>query len=287
MSSKASSGSVLPGRSEVFPGRGEEMGQPAGVEKRILVMDNDEIMRIVMRFILGRAGYTVSSTELCEEAMACYKDALDSGRPFDAVVLDGNARRGMGVTELLGKLLELDPDVKAVVTGCERDDPMMTGFRKYGFMSALVKPFTSEELEQAVQRTMKGPQHMIKNILLVDDNYYFLTGLSMNLCAYLKNCNLLTAGSGAQALEMMESVPVDLIVADLEMPSTDGCELVASIKKKYPKLPVFAMTCRSAPEMEKRLVSLGAARCFAKPFGFKELADMVAVELGALSLLAA
>jgi CheY-like chemotaxis protein len=127
----------------------------------------------------------------------------------------------------------------------------------------------------------------MKNILLVDDNYYFLTGLSMNLCGYLKNCRILTAGNGVQALEIMESVPVDLIVTDLEMPSTDGYELVASIKKKYPELPVFATTGLMAPETEQRLASLGAARCFAKPFGFKELADMVAAELGALSLIAA
>jgi DNA-binding NtrC family response regulator len=280
------SGSVLPGESEVFPGGREKMSRPAGAEKRILVMDNDEIMRTVIRFILGRAGYTVCSTEYCEEAIDSYREALCSGHSFDAVILDGNVRRGMGVRELLGKLLELDPHAKAVVTGCDRDDPMMTDFRKYGFRSALVKPFTSDELEQAVQTAVNGPHHM-KNILLIDDNYYFLTGLSMNLCVYLKNCNILTAGNDVQALEIMESVPVDLIVTDLEMPSTDGYELVASIKKKYPELPVFAMAGRIAPEMEKKLASLGAARCFAKPFGFKELADMVKAELGALSLIAA
>jgi CheY-like chemotaxis protein len=128
-------------------------------------------------------------------------------------------------------------------------------------------------------------EHM-KNILLIDDNYYFLTGLSMNLCVYLKNCSILTARNGGQALEIMESVPVDLIVTDLEMPSMDGYELTASIKKKHPKLPVFAMTGYIAPETEKRLASLGAARCFAKPFGFKELADMITAELGAHTLVA-
>lgn len=284
MKSRASFGSVLP--SEAFSGGDEKMNQPACAEKRILVMDNDEIMRTVMRFILERAGYTVCSTEYCEEAIDSYREALHSGHSFDAVILDGNIRRGMGVGEMLGKLLELDPNAKAVVTGCDRDDPVMTDFRKYGFRSALVKPFTSDELEQVVLTTVKGP-HDMKNILLVDDNYYFLTGLSMNLCAYLKHCNILTAGNGARALEMIESIPVDLIVTDLEMPSTDGYELVASIKKKYPNLPVFAMAGSIAPEMEKKLASLGAARCFAKPFGFKELADMVAAELGALSLIAA
>ena len=127
----------------------------------------------------------------------------------------------------------------------------------------------------------------MKNILLIDDNYYFLTGLSMNLGVYLKNCSILTARSGGQALEIMGSVPVDLVVTDLEMPSMDGYELTASIKKEHPELPVFAMSGYIAPETEKRLASLGAARCLAKPFGFKELADMIATELGALTPVAA
>jgi DNA-binding NtrC family response regulator len=286
MRSGVSFGSVLSGEPEVFPVGREKKSQPAVTEKRILVMDNDEIMRTVMRFILGRAGYTVCSTEYCEEAIDSYREALHSSHPFDAVVLDGNRRRGMGVKELLGKLLELDPKAKAIVTGCDRDDPMMTGFREHGFKTALAKPFTSEKLEEVVQTTVNGPHH-VKNILLIDDNYYFLTGLSMNLCAYLKHCNILTAGNGARALEIIESIPVDLIVTDLEMPSTDGYELVTSIKKKYPNLPVFAMTGSMAPETEKRVASLGAARCFAKPFGFKELANMVAAELGAFCLVAA
>lgn len=60
-----------------------------------------------------------------------------------------------------------------------------------------------------------------------------------------------------------------------------------SVKKKHPDLSVFIMTGSGAPETEKRLASLGALRCFAKPFGFKELADMVAAELSAPSPVAA
>lgn len=140
--------------------------------------------------------------------------------------------------------------------------------------------------EERGQYMLNGLGRM-KNILLIDDNYYFLTGLSMNLCVYLKNCSILTARNGGQALEIMGSVSVDLVVTDLEMPSMDGYELTASIKKEHPGLPVFAMSGYIAPETEKRLASLGASRCLAKPFGFKELADMIAAELGALTLAAA
>ncbi len=281
---EVSSGKALSDKAAIMK-NGEEMNQEAGA-KKILVMDNDEIMRTVMRFILGRAGYKVYSAERGDEVIACHREALNRGQPFDAVILDGNIRGGMGTGETLGKLLELDPTVKAVVTSCDPDDPATTHFREHGFRGALMKPFTSDELVREVQAAVSGPRHL-KNILLIDDNHYFLAGLSMNLCVYLKNCNILTAGSGGQALEIMGSVPVDLIVTDLEMPSMDGYELVESIKEKHPDLPVFAMTGCITPETEKKLAALGSARCFVKPFGFKKLADMIAAELGALSPVAA
>jgi CheY-like chemotaxis protein len=257
---------------------GEKMDQLTGA-KRILVLDNDEIMRIAIRFMLERAGYKVYLAEHCDEVIDCYGEALKAGHPFDAVILDWNIRGGKGARETVGKLLELDPHAKAVVTSCDRDDPATTDFRECGFRGVLIKPFTSDELEQTVHTAVDGQRNM-KKILLVDDNPYFLTGLSMNLCFHLKNCNILTAANGRQALEIMEAIPVDLIVTDLEMPSMDGYELVASVKKKHRGVPVFVMTGNAAPETKKRLESMGASRCMEKPFGFKELADLIETELG-------
>jgi len=119
----------------------------------------------------------------------------------------------------------------------------------------------------------------MKNILIVDDNYYFLDGLSMCLCNYLKNCNILTAASGGKALEIVESMPIELIVSDLYMPFMDGYQLVESVREKHPDIPVFIMTGGAVQDTRKRLASLGVSRCIEKPFGFKELADLIAVAI--------
>ena len=239
-----------------------------------------------MSFFLGRAGYESYLTEDRDEAIECYREALKHGHPFDAVILDWNSRGGRGITETVKKLFEIDPDAKIIVSSCVLDGPPITDISEYGFRGALAKPFTSDELEQVVHAVVNEPRHM-KKVLIVDDNYYFLTGLSMGLNGYLKNCKILTAGNGRKALEIMEYIPVDLIVTDLEMPIMDGYELVESIKKKQPDLPVFIMTGSGAPETEKRLAALGALRFLEKPFGFKKLADMIAAELGVLSSVAA
>ena len=243
-------------------------------------------MRTVMSFFLGRAGYESYLTEDRDEALESYREALKHGPPFDAVILDWNSRGGSGITETVKKLFEIDPDAKVIVSSCVLDGPPRTDISEYGFRGALAKPFTSDELEQVVQAVVNEPRHM-KKVLIVDDNYYFLTGLSMSLHGYLKDCNILTAGNGRKALEIMEYIPVDLVVTDLEMPIMDGYELVESVKKKQPGLPVFVMTGCIALETEKRLASLAAPRCLEKPFGFKKLADMIAAELGAQSSIAA
>ncbi len=121
----------------------------------------------------------------------------------------------------------------------------------------------------------------MKNILIVDDNGYFLAGLSMALGAYLKNCNILTAESGGRALEILETESIELILSDLYMPCMDGYMLVESVKKKYPDIPVFIMTGGAVRESVKRLLSLGASRCIEKPFGFQEMADLIMAELEA------
>ena len=174
-----------------------------------------------MRFLLGRAGYKSCLTEDRDEALECYREALKHGHPFDAVILDWNSRGGRGITETVKKLFEIDPDAKIIVSSCVLDGPPITDISEYGFRGALAKPFTSDELEQVVHAVVNEPRHM-KKVLIVDDNYYFLTGLSMGLNGYLKNCKILTAGNGRKALEIMEYIPVDLIVTDLEMPIMDG-----------------------------------------------------------------
>ncbi len=125
------------------------MSQSSGL-KRILVLDNDEIVRIAMRFLLERAGYKVYSAEHGDEAIARYREALALGQPFDVVILDLNIRGGRSAGETTGALLELDPNAKVVVMSCDSDDPALTGFREHGYRGALSKPFTSEELERTM-----------------------------------------------------------------------------------------------------------------------------------------
>jgi PAS domain S-box-containing protein len=126
---------------------------PAVARKaRILVMDDEEIIRAVAGELLTALGHDVSFAKTGEAALAAYRAALESGRPFDVAILDLTIRGGMGGIETLQKLVEIDPDVKAVVSSGYSDDAALSNYRKEGFRSFLKKPYTLDDL----QRTMNS-----------------------------------------------------------------------------------------------------------------------------------
>lgn len=61
---------------------------------------------------------------------------------------------GMGGKETIKKLLEIDPEVVAIVSSGYSSDPVISKFKKYGFSAAVTKPYSAGELERTLQRLM-------------------------------------------------------------------------------------------------------------------------------------
>ncbi|MBI4689648.1 MAG: PAS domain S-box protein, partial [Nitrospirae bacterium] len=130
---------------------------PPGKERgRILVMDDEEIVRIVIGRMLGQCGYEADYAGDGTGAIELYKNAKESGKPFDAVILDLIIPAGVGGKEAIKRLLEIDPDVKAIVSSGYSDDPVMSDFKKYGFRDALAKPYEIAELRRALHGIIVG-----------------------------------------------------------------------------------------------------------------------------------
>lgn len=119
----------------------------------------------------------------------------------------------------------------------------------------------------------------MKNILLIDDSKLILDSLSEYLGHFLQNCTIRTADNGKTAVKIMRSVPIDIILTDLEMPVMNGFELVTYTKTHYPAIPVLVMTGRHSPETEKRAMSIGASRYLVKPFDVDVIKDLIAIQL--------
>ena len=125
-------------------------------EGKILVMDDETMIRELAGEILRHLGYRVEFAKDGAEAVACYAAALKSADPFDAVILDLTVRGGMGGKEAIKQLRAIDPTVRGIVSSGYPEDPGMTGFKEYGFCGAVAKPYTLEELGSKLGRVLSG-----------------------------------------------------------------------------------------------------------------------------------
>ena len=80
---------------------------------------------------------------------------MDSAKPFEMVILDLTVKGGMGGKETVKKLSEINPQIKAMVSSGYSNDPVMTDFKKYGFIAALPKPYILKELRDILNRILK------------------------------------------------------------------------------------------------------------------------------------
>ena len=118
-----------------------------------------------------------------------------------------------------------------------------------------------------------------KNILVLDDNKFILEALSGMLKRYLKDCTVLTASTSVKGAEILRSMPIDLILTDLDLRPDDGYLFIENTRSSYPGIPLCVMTGGCAPHVQERLQRLGISRYIEKPFPVEHLAAMISEEL--------
>ncbi len=139
----------------------EDRQEPAPAETsgkgKILVMDDEDVVRNVVGELIRALGHEVELAEHGEAALDRYRAARDAGRPFDLVILDLTIRGGMDGAETLKRLREIDPDVKAVVSSGYSDDAAMGEYIRQGFIASLRKPYTIEGLSKTLSDLIRVP----------------------------------------------------------------------------------------------------------------------------------
>ena len=123
-------------------------------KEKILVMDDDDIVRDVAGKMLTKLGYEVDFARDGSEAIELYKKSKNSGRPFGVVIIDLTIPGGMGGRETMQKLLEIDPYVKAIVSSGYSDDAVMSNYTNYNFKGVIAKPYRIEELSRTVHSVL-------------------------------------------------------------------------------------------------------------------------------------
>lgn len=115
------------------------------------------------------------------------------------------------------------------------------------------------------------------NILVVEDD----KNLSKLMTAVLKQngYNVLNATDGMQALDILDTSHVDLIISDIMMPNMDGYELTDQLRQSNYNLPILLVTAKETFEDKKKGFILGTDDYMVKPIDIDEMILRVAALL--------
>jgi two-component system NtrC family response regulator len=104
----------------------------------------------------------------------------------------------------------------------------------------------------------------METVLIVDDekNYTLILSAVLQEEGY----ETLTANSGPKALDMLNAADIDLVITDMKMPEMDGIELLESMKKGHPDIPIIVMTAFGTIEKAVEAMQKGAFTYIQKPF---------------------
>jgi CheY-like chemotaxis protein len=119
----------------------------------------------------------------------------------------------------------------------------------------------------------------MKNVLIVDDEKNFLLSLTDGLSNKKYGFNVLTAQNGKEALNVLSTTQVSMVVTDLKMPVMDGFDLIANMSRAHRNVPVMVMTAFGGPKVSEKLSSMAVEGYIEKPIDYKDLAKRIHDEL--------
>ncbi len=106
-------------------------------------------------------------------------------------------------------------------------------------------------------------------VLIVDDD----AAIAKVLVALLgqRGLDATWAGSGEEALKLLEARPFDIVLSDVRMPGMDGMQLLDHVAARYPDLPIVLMTAHGSVALAVDAMKRGAADFVQKPFDKDEI----------------
>jgi PAS domain S-box-containing protein len=127
---------------------------PQAAITRILVLEDDPLVRALIVRNLTSQNYEVTETAEGSETVRAYQEARQNNRAFDLVILDLSIPNGMGGVRTMEKLRQYDPEVLAIVSSGYSDDPVMAKPASYGFAAVLPKPYEPADMIRLVKSVL-------------------------------------------------------------------------------------------------------------------------------------
>ena len=121
---------------------------------RILIMDDEDTIRKLVTKMLANLDFSVEAASGGKQTIKMYKQALDTGAPFDVVIMDITIPGGMGGKETVKRILKINPEARVIVSSGYASDPVMANYAEYGFKGIVAKPYTRNKLLAVLNRVL-------------------------------------------------------------------------------------------------------------------------------------
>jgi two-component system alkaline phosphatase synthesis response regulator PhoP len=115
----------------------------------------------------------------------------------------------------------------------------------------------------------------MKTVMIADNDQWIVDSLATAIKAAPEGVVVLKATNGSDAVTLIRSISIDVVLIGLEMPQLEGYQLIEFVRRERPLLPVLALTGNCTPDVRKRLGSLGVQQCFSKPFDVNDMISAV------------
>ena len=181
---------------------------------------------------------------------------------------------------------EITAETAFILVSSETRFGALDPVRQAGAVAMLPKPFTSHELNLALNSTLAllGPEEVSFDnydtesleILIVDDSRFARRHIKKVL-ATMGMRRFAEAESGAEALKLIRMLHFDLIVTDYNMPEMDGRQLVDEIRKNSTQssIPILMVTSESSENRLAAVQQAGVSAICDKPFEFDTVRNLV------------
>jgi CheY-like chemotaxis protein len=257
--------------------------------KRLLVVEDNPGEQLSIQELLGSDDIDVEITATGSGALAAVEE-----QPFDCVVLDLRLpdMSGFDVLEhfrdtpslinlpvvvFTGKDLSPEEDARlhllarsVVVKGVESPERLLDETALFLHRVVTNLPPAKQKMLERLHHSDEGL--MGKKVLVVDDDVRNIFALSSVL--ERRGMTVLTAGTGREAIAILESTPdVAIVLMDIMMPEMDGYETMQVIRQNpsFRRLPIVALTAKAMKGDREKCLEAGASEYLAKPVNTEQL----------------
>jgi len=270
------------------PGRRASLGG-----RRLLVVDDNETNRRIVRDMLGAEGVAVHEAHRADAGLEALRHAATAGAAFDLAILDAQMpdQDGFELATAIRADRQLARTRLLILTSAgQRGDGERC--RQLGIQAYLTKPIARADLIEAVGTVLAGApsaaggadlvtRHSIAEsrhtlrILLAEDN---LVNQQVATAMLLKRGHQVdVVANGREAVAAVAAERYDVVLMDIQMPEMDGFEATQRIRAlpQGGTLPVIALTAHALSGERERCLARGMTGYLAKPFKAHELFAVV------------